>query len=97
MRFGSSATSPTVSHASKEMVMLIKILGTGCPKCNQLYANTQTAIELSGRQIRLEKVEDIQKITDYGVLMIPGLVIDEKVISSGKVLNPQAILKLISP
>lgn len=77
--------------------MLIKILGTGCPKCNQLYANTQKAIELSGREIGLEKVEDLTQITDYGVLMIPGLVIDERVISSGKVLTPQAILKLIAP
>lgn len=76
--------------------MVIKILGSGCAKCKKLYANTEEAIKESGVEATLEKVEDINKIIDYGVMMTPALVIDEDVKSVGKVLSSQAIIKLIS-
>ncbi len=76
--------------------MNIKILGSGCAKCKKLYNNVEEALKESGLAATLEKVEDINKIIDYGVMMTPALVIDEKVKSVGKVLNPQDIIKLIS-
>lgn len=76
--------------------MVIKILGTGCAKCKKLYANTEAAIQQSGIQVELEKLEDINKIIDYGVMMTPALVIDEEVKSVGKVLSIQNIIDLIS-
>ncbi|MEA2095124.1 MAG: thioredoxin family protein [Candidatus Cloacimonadota bacterium] len=76
--------------------MNIKILGTGCSKCKELYANVETALNESQIEATLEKLEDINKIIDYGVMMTPALVIDEKVISVGKALNPKSIIKLIS-
>ncbi len=66
--------------------MKIEILGTGCPKCKQLYENTKLAVEQSGQEAEIVKVEDIAKITDYAVMMIPALVIDGVVKSTGKVL-----------
>ncbi len=76
--------------------MIIKILGTGCPKCKKLYANVEAALRESQIDATLEKVEEINKIIDYGVMMTPALVIDENVKSVGKVLSPKDIIKLIS-
>ncbi len=76
--------------------MNIKILGSGCVKCKKLYANVEVAIKESQIAATLEKVEDINQIIDYGVMMTPGLVINEKVLSVGKVLSPKDIIKLIS-
>lgn len=76
--------------------MNIKVLGTGCSKCKKLYANVEAALRESQIEATLEKVEDLNKIIDYGVMMTPALVIDEKVKSVGKVHNPKEIIKLIS-
>ncbi|MFC1570603.1 thioredoxin family protein [Candidatus Omnitrophota bacterium] len=71
--------------------MKIEILGTGCPKCKQLYENAKAAIEQSGKEAEIVKVEDIAKITDYAVMMIPALVVDGVVKSTGKVLSADEI------
>ncbi|MDP8202010.1 MAG: thioredoxin family protein [Candidatus Tenebribacter burtonii] len=76
--------------------MNIKILGSGCVKCKKLYANVKVALKESKIKATLEKVEDINQIIDYGVMMTPGLVINEIVVSVGKVINPKDIIKLIS-
>lgn len=71
--------------------MIIKILGTGCPKCKKLEANALLAIEQAGIEATVEKVTDLDKIMNYGVMMTPALVIGEKVVSSGKVLTVEDI------
>ena len=76
--------------------MNIKVLGSGCVKCKKLFANVEIALKESQVEATIEKVEDINKIIDYGVMMTPGLVINEKVISVGKVVSPKDIIKLIS-
>jgi len=76
--------------------MNIKVLGSGCAKCKKLHNNVETALKESGIKAELEKVEDINKIIDYGVMMTPALVVDEEVKSVGKVLSPKDIIKLIS-
>lgn len=75
--------------------MEIKILGTGCPKCKQLYSNSLEAVEMTGGKGEVSKVEDMAEITGYAVMMTPALVIDEEVISSGKVLPAGKIAELI--
>jgi len=75
--------------------MNIKVLGTGCKKCKTLEENVQKALLNSGKEASVEKVEDVQKIISYGVMSTPALVIDEKVVSKGKVLKPKDIEKLI--
>ncbi|MDO9577570.1 MAG: thioredoxin family protein [Candidatus Cloacimonadales bacterium] len=76
--------------------MIIKILGTGCAKCKKLEENARKAIEELSSDAVVEKVTDLNKIINYGVMMTPALVIDEEVVSVGKVLNPNDIIKLIS-
>ncbi len=76
--------------------MKIEILGTGCPKCKQLTANAETAIKELNIQAEIGKVTDIDKITDYGVMMTPALAIDGKVVSAGKLLNKDEIKKILT-
>lgn len=75
--------------------MKIEILGTGCPKCKQLEKNVLAALAKTGKFAEVVKVEDIQKIMEYGVMSTPGLVIDGKVVSVGKLLTPDEIAELI--
>lgn len=76
--------------------MKIEILGTGCPNCKKLYENAQQALKTTGIEAELRKVEDIDKITEYGVMIIPALVIDGEVKSAGKVLSADEIGKLLA-
>lgn len=75
--------------------MNIKILGSGCPKCKKLEANTRNAISTLGTDATIEKVQDFQKIMQYGVMCTPAIVIDEKIVASGKVLSSKDIEELI--
>ena len=74
----------------------IKVLGPGCAKCEELLNKTrQAALELN-LECNVEKVSDIQKITGYGVMMTPALVVDGAVQVSGKVPSVEQIKELIS-
>jgi small redox-active disulfide protein 2 len=64
--------------------MKIKVLGTGCAKCKKLYAEAEKAIAASGKSVELEKIEKIDEIMKYGVMMTPALVIDEEVRAAGR-------------
>ena len=75
--------------------MKVEILGTGCAKCMQLEAVVKEAVAKSGQFVQIEKVDDITKIMEYQVMSTPGLVIDGKVVSTGKVLSVDEVLKLI--
>ena len=79
-----------------DVEMKIEILGMGCMKCRQLTANTETAVRELVLQAEIEKVMDIDKITGYGVMMTPALVVDGVVVSSGKVLSKDEIKKILS-
>ncbi len=73
----------------------IQILGTGCQKCITLTKNAEDAIKGRGDDYQIEKVTDIRKIMEYGVMMTPGLAVDGKVVSTGKVLSADEIKKLL--
>jgi small redox-active disulfide protein 2 len=75
--------------------MVIQILGTGCPKCKALEANARQAIEVGGIDATIEKVTEIDRIMDMGVMMTPALAIDGKVVSAGKLLNKDQILAYV--
>ena len=75
--------------------MKIQILGTGCPKCKQLAANTEAAAKELGIDFELEKVTSITDIMSFGVMMTPALVIDGEVKIAGKVPNQEAIKEFL--
>ncbi|HZJ68741.1 MAG TPA: thioredoxin family protein [Candidatus Eisenbacteria bacterium] len=73
----------------------IKILGSGCSKCNQLEDATKKALEELGMETAIDHVSDFAEIAAYGVMSTPALVIDRKVVSYGKVLKSDEIIKLL--
>jgi small redox-active disulfide protein 2 len=75
--------------------MKIEVLGMGCANCNKLYQTALEAVKQSGKEIQVEKVEDIQKIMSYGVLSTPALAIDGAVRVAGRVPKLEEIKELI--
>ena len=75
--------------------MEIKILGTGCSKCKKLEEITREVAEELKLDANIEKVEDIQKIMEYGVMSTPALVIDGKVALSGKLPKAKELEKIL--
>ena len=75
--------------------MIIQVLGTGCAKCKTLYENANKAVQETGVDALVEKIEDIQQIMTYEILMTPGLVIDGYVKAAGRVPSVEEIKKLL--
>ena len=75
--------------------MIIKILGSGCKKCVTLADNTKAALSDLGLQAEVLKVTDFAQIAAHGVMSTPALVIDDKVVSVGKVLSSEEISRLL--
>ncbi len=76
--------------------MDIAILGTGCPKCNKLAAETRKAVDEMGLNCEIRKVTEVAEIMKYGVMITPALVIDGKVKSVGKVPSCDEIKGILS-
>jgi small redox-active disulfide protein 2 len=76
--------------------MEIRILGTGCSKCKALEKVTRETLSEMGIDANIQKEEDIVKILGYGIMNTPGLVINGRVVSSGRVLSSREIKDLIS-
>jgi small redox-active disulfide protein 2 len=76
--------------------MEIKVLGTGCAKCKSLEKATKDAVEKTGVNATVIKVEDIVEIMQFGVMTTPALVINGKVVVKGKVPSVDEISKLIT-
>lgn len=73
----------------------IQVLGTGCPKCKKLFELTQQAVKDASIEAEVTKVEDINEILTFGVMMTPALVIDGVVKVSGRVPRPDEILEML--
>ncbi len=75
--------------------MIIKVLGPGCTNCKTLMHRTREALDQLNMSDTIEKVEDIPGMMSYGIMSTPALVIDEKVVSQGRVLTVDAIKDLV--
>lgn len=75
--------------------MDIKVIGMGCEKCDALYANALAALEKAGIRAHVEKVEDLVDIVRLGVMSAPSLMVDGKLLVSGRVATVQAIVNLL--
>ncbi|MDD4319929.1 MAG: thioredoxin family protein [Acidaminococcaceae bacterium] len=73
----------------------IKVLGSGCTKCNELEKNTVEALTELGMDTTIEHVTDFAQIAAYGVMLTPALVVGNKVVAYGKVLKKNEIIKLL--
>ncbi len=74
----------------------IQILGTGCPKCKLLLANAELAVKELGVEAQIEKVDKIQEIMKFSVMVTPAIAIDGRVRSAGKVLSAEEIKTLLA-
>jgi len=72
-------------------MLTIKVLGTGCPNCKKLEAVARQAIDMTGVQAEIIKVTDYARIMEYDILSTPGLVVNEKVVSSGRLPSPAEV------
>jgi small redox-active disulfide protein 2 len=75
--------------------MNIKVLGSGCPNCIRLEKNVQEALKQLGKEAVVEKVTDFKDIMAYGVMSTPALVVDGKVLFSGRVPAPLSLTKML--
>ena len=89
-----SSSASTCCDKTINGICCIKVLGSGCKACHQLYDNAVRATE--GMGIEVEYITDLQKIMEYGAMSMPALVVNETLVSSGKTLKPAEISELIN-
>lgn len=76
-------------------VCCVKVFGSGCKNCHTMYENAKEAVKKAGLEVEVEYITDLQKIMEYGVMSMPALVVNEQVVSMGKVLKTAEIEKLL--
>lgn len=81
--------------ASAKGILSIKVLGAGCKSCHALYENTQAAVKAMGLDVAVEYITDMEKVMTYGVMSMPALVVNEKAVSTGRVLKAADVEKLL--
>lgn len=94
---GGNCDAETMAKAEAAKVdgAAVKILGSGCKKCNELEANTKEALHQLGMDTAIDHVTDFAQIASYGVMTTPALVFNGKVISYGKVLKTDEVVKIL--
>ncbi len=73
----------------------IKVLGAGCKSCHEQYENAKTAVKAMGLSVEVEYITDMEKVMGYGVMSMPAIVVNDKVVSMGKVLKAADVEKLL--
>ena len=89
------AESMAKAENAKNEGARVKVLGSGCVKCNQLEAATKAALEQLGMDTAIDHVTDFSQIAAYGVMTTPALVIEGKVVSFGKVLKTEEVVRIL--
>ena len=90
----SEITNDCCSEA-KNGICCIKVLGAGCKSCHEQYENAKEAVKTMGLSVEVEYITDMQKVMEYGVMSMPALVVNEKVVSMGKVLKVADVENLL--
>lgn len=79
----------------KDGIRRIMVLGAGCKSCHEQYENVKAALKTMGLNIEVEYITDMQKVMEYGVMSMPAIVVNEKVVSMGKILKSADVEKLL--
>ncbi len=90
-----SAESIAAAQEANSAGASVKVLGSGCSKCNQLEAATKEALKTLGMDTAIDHVTDFSQIASYGVMSTPALVVDGKVVSYGKVLKSDEVVEIL--
>lgn len=86
---------PWRGHRAEKRQGGIKVLGGGCAKCHELEENTKAALAALGLAEDVQRITDFSVIATYGVMSTPALVVDEKVVSYGKVLKQEEVASIL--
>lgn len=76
-------------------ICCIKVLGAGCKSCHQQYEYTKEAVSKLGLDIEVKYITDMEKIMEYGIMSMPAIVVNDKVVASGKILKAAEVEKLL--
>lgn len=90
-----SADTMAQAEAEKQGGGSVKVLGSGCAKCNELEAAVKAALEELGMDTDVKHVTDFAQIASYGVMTTPALVVDGRVVSYGKVLQKEEVVDIL--
>lgn len=93
--FGFGKKQADVKPVTPAVTSRYKVLGTGCTKCDALTRNVTQALDELGLTDGVEHVSELSQIASYGIMSVPALVIDDKVVSVGKVLTVADIKRLV--
>ena len=88
-------TTSCCCDAPVEGICCIKVLGAGCKSCHEQYENAKAAVKTMGLDIEVEYITDMEKVMGYGVMSMPAIVVNEKVVSMGRVLKAADVEKLL--
>ena len=91
---GQPGENPCCGDANGGIVS-IKVLGAGCKSCHEQYENAKAAVKAMGLNVYVEYITDMEKVMRYGAMSMPAIVVDEKVVSMGKVLKVVDVEKLL--
>ena len=94
---GSAPKEETTCCCGKavEGICCVKVLGAGCKTCHEQYENAKAAVAALGLNIEVEYITDMEKVMGYGVMSMPAIVVNEQVVSMGKVLKAADVEKLL--
>lgn len=85
----------TCCGANVDGICCIKVLGAGCKSCHEQYENARAAVKSMGLDVEVEYITDMEKVMGYGVMSMPAIVVNEKVVSMGRVLKAGEVEKLL--
>ena len=85
----------TCCGAPVDGICCIKVLGAGCKTCHEQYENAKAAVAALGLSIEVEYITDVEKVMEYGVMSMPAIVVNDKVVSMGKLLKAADVEKLL--
>ena len=87
--------SAEVKPAKVEGVLHIKVLGAGCKSCHMQYENVKEAVSALGIDAEVEYITDMEKVMSYGVMSMPAVIVNEQIVSMGKVLKAEEIKEML--
>ena len=91
---GASGGNPCCADADSG-IFSIKVLGAGCKACHEQYENAKAAVRAMKLPVEVEYITDMEKVMGYGAMSMPAIVVNEKVVSMGRVLRAADVEKLL--